>query len=102
MNQNPRVVQQTLSGVKFAVDISDGSVIELHLSYTYAGVTDFVVPVAESDGVLLVKMWCASKKMMTAEGPDGTIQQYPTVVPVYATISSTNYFSNNAQYTKIQ
>ena len=25
-----------------------------------------------------------------------------TVVPVYATISSTNYFSNNAQYTKIQ
>lgn len=86
---------------QFAVDISDGSVIELHLSYTYAGVTDFVVPVAESDGVLLVKCG-VQEKMMTAEGPDGTIQQYPTVVPVYATISSTNYFSNNAQYTKIQ
>lgn len=81
----------------FAISTQDGTVTELTLRQTYPSAGDFVRPLAESNGTLLVK-YSVKEELRTAEGQDGSLEQYQTYVPVYAMIDSADFFSNNPRF----
>lgn len=84
----------------FAVSAQDGSVAELTLQQTYQGVDEFIRPIAQANGRLLVK-YGVREESRTAEGPDGSLERYNTIVPVYAMIDSADFFSNTPRFQEI-
>lgn len=84
----------------FAVSTQDGTVAELTLRQNYRGVDEFIRPLAESNGTLLVK-YGVKEEPRIAEGADGSLEQYNTIVPVFAMIDSADFFSNNPRFREV-
>ena len=84
----------------FAVSTQDGAVAELTLQQTYKGVGEFIRPLAGSNGTLLVK-YGVKEESRIAEGADGSLEQYSAIVPVFAMIDSTDFFSNNPRFREV-
>lgn len=85
----------------FAVDAQSGAVSQLTLKQTSGGVTEFVRPIAGSNGTLLVRSGMR-EQLLTFEGQDGSFQQYSAWMPVYAMIKSEDFFAGNPRYMEIR